>query len=146
MARTIINNPALPRSNSPHSNAVKVGGLIFVSGFPGYDAEVQVPKGDFAQQMRLALQHIKATLEYAGSSIDKIAKVRAMIDARSRPVALQVDGGINAETAPLALNAGADVLVAGSAVFTGGAGRYAQNIADLRAREHATGRLAAVVP
>ena len=83
MARTIINNPALPRSNSPHSNAVNVGGLIFVSGFPGYDAEVQVPKGDFAQQMRLALQHIKATLEYAGSSIDKIAKVNIYLDRRA---------------------------------------------------------------
>ena len=48
MARTIINNPALPRSKAPHSNAVKVAGLIFVSGFPGYDEDVQVPKGDFA--------------------------------------------------------------------------------------------------
>ena len=83
---------------------------------------------------------------FISGMIEKIAKLRAMIDARPRPVALQVDGGINAETAPLALNAGADVLVAGSAVFNGGAGRYAQNIADLRAREHATGRLAAVVP
>lgn len=83
MARTIINNPMLPRSSSPHSNAVKVGGLIFVSGFPGYDENVQVPKGDFGAQMRLALKHIKETLEYAGSSVDKIAKVNVFLDRRS---------------------------------------------------------------
>lgn len=78
--------------------------------------------------------------------IDKIARIRAMIDARDRPVALQVDGGINAETAPLAIHAGADVLVAGSAVFNDGTGSYARNIAALREPEHASGRLAAVVP
>jgi 2-iminobutanoate/2-iminopropanoate deaminase len=83
MHRTIINHPDLPRSNAPHSNAVKVGDLIFVSGFPGYDDNMQVPKGDFAQQMRLALKHIKATLEYAGSSVEKIAKVNVYLDRRS---------------------------------------------------------------
>jgi reactive intermediate/imine deaminase len=83
MARQIINNPALPRSNSPHSNAVKIGNLIFVSGFPGYDTEAKVAKGDFAAQMRAALKNIKATLEYAGSSIDKIAKVNVYLDRRA---------------------------------------------------------------
>jgi 2-iminobutanoate/2-iminopropanoate deaminase len=83
MTRKIINNPALPRSKAPHSNAVKVAGLIFVSGFPGYDQNLEVPKGDFAAQMRLALQHIKATLEYAGSSVDRIAKVNVFLDRRS---------------------------------------------------------------
>ncbi|MGF1627584.1 MAG: ribulose-phosphate 3-epimerase [Alphaproteobacteria bacterium] len=78
--------------------------------------------------------------------IEKIARVRALIDARDRPIALQVDGGINSETAPLAINAGADVLVAGSAVFGGGAKRYAHNIMTLRAPEHESGQLAAVVP
>lgn len=83
MARTIFNNPDLPRSRSPHSNAVRIGGLIFVSGFPGYDSNVQVPKGDFAAQMRLALQHIKATLEYCGSSVEKIGKVNIYLDRRA---------------------------------------------------------------
>jgi reactive intermediate/imine deaminase len=83
MTRTIINHPDLPRSKSPHSNAVKVGGLIFVSGFPGYDENVKIPQGDFAKQMRLSLQHIKAVLEYAGSSIDKIAKVNIYLDRRA---------------------------------------------------------------
>jgi 2-iminobutanoate/2-iminopropanoate deaminase len=83
MARVVINNPSLPRSKSPHSNAVKVGGLVFVSGFPGYDENVQVAKGDFAAQMRLALKHVKATLEYAGSSIEKVAKVNIYLDRRA---------------------------------------------------------------
>ncbi len=83
MARTIFNNPALPRSKSPHSNAVRIGGLIFVSGFPGYDDKVQVAKGDFAAQMRQALKHVKATLEYAGSSIEKIGKVNIYLDRRA---------------------------------------------------------------
>jgi 2-iminobutanoate/2-iminopropanoate deaminase len=83
MARTIINVPSLPRSNSPHSNAARIGNLIFVSGFPGYDENVKVPKGDFAGQMRLALKHIKTVLEYAGSSIDKIAKVNIYLDRRA---------------------------------------------------------------
>lgn len=83
MARVVINNPALPRSKSPHSNAVRVGNLIFVSGFPGYDANVQVPKGDFAAQMRLALKSVQATLEYAGSSLDKVAKVNIYLDRRA---------------------------------------------------------------
>ena len=83
MARIVINNPALPRSKSPHSNAVRVGHLIFVSGFPGYDENVQVPKGDFAAQMRLALKNVKATLEYAGSSLEKVAKVNVYLDRRA---------------------------------------------------------------
>ncbi|MDE5462742.1 RidA family protein [Bradyrhizobium sp. CSS354] len=83
MARIVINNPALPRSKSPHSNAVRVGNLIFVSGFPGYDENVQVAKGDFAAQMRLALKNVKATLEYAGSSLEKVAKVNVYLDRRA---------------------------------------------------------------
>ncbi len=64
--------------------------------------------------------------------LDKIKTLRAKIDAAGRPIDLEVDGGINAETAPLAVAAGADVLVAGTAVFDGGAGAYAENIARLR--------------
>lgn len=56
--------------------------------------------------------------EFIRAMVDKIARVKAMIGAR--PIRLQVDGGIAPDTAPLVVNAGADVLVAGSAVFTGG--------------------------
>ncbi len=53
--------------------------------------------------------------------------------AGGSPIALQVDGGINPETAPQAVAAGADVLVAGSATFSGGPAVYAENIRRLRA-------------
>lgn len=66
------------------------------------------------------------------SQLDKIRTLRAMIDASGRDIALEVDGGIDTATAPLAIAAGADVLVAGSASFRGGAGHYAANIAGLR--------------
>jgi ribulose-phosphate 3-epimerase len=59
--------------------------------------------------------------------------LRAAIDASGRDIDLEVDGGITAETAKLAVKAGADVLVAGTATFTGGPSAYAGNIARLRA-------------
>jgi ribulose-phosphate 3-epimerase len=62
----------------------------------------------------------------------KIAKVRELIDRQSHPIDLEVDGGIAHDTAPKVIAAGADVLVAGTAVFSGGPNHYAQAIADLR--------------
>jgi ribulose-phosphate 3-epimerase len=62
--------------------------------------------------------------------LGKIARLRQMIDATGRTIALSVDGGVNPATAPSILEAGADVLVAGSAVF--GAPDYARAIATLR--------------
>jgi len=53
------------------------------------------------------------------SSLAKIAAIRAEIDKRKRPVILQVDGGINGKSAPLAAKAGADALVSGSYIFDG---------------------------
>ncbi|NKC32414.1 ribulose-phosphate 3-epimerase [Falsiroseomonas selenitidurans] len=64
------------------------------------------------------------------SQLAKIAALRAMIDASGRAIALEVDGGVTAATAPDCLAAGADVLVAGTAVF--GAPDYAAAIAGLR--------------
>jgi ribulose-phosphate 3-epimerase len=64
--------------------------------------------------------------------LEKIRQLRAMIDATGRTIDLEVDGGIDQRTAPLAIAAGADLLVAGTATFTGGPEKYAQNIAGLR--------------
>ena len=66
------------------------------------------------------------------SQLDKIRQLRKRIDAIGRPVDLEVDGGINAETAREAVAAGADILVAGTASFTGGQSAYAGNIRRLR--------------
>ncbi len=51
------------------------------------------------------------------ATLDKLAKIRKMIDESGFPILLEVDGGIDARTAPLVVNAGARVLVAGSAIF-----------------------------
>jgi ribulose-phosphate 3-epimerase len=71
------------------------------------------------------------------SSLGKLKELRRRIDAVSsaqngRPIDLEVDGGINVDTARLAVAAGADVLVAGTATFHGGVDTYAANIAALR--------------
>ncbi|MEM7650647.1 MAG: ribulose-phosphate 3-epimerase [Pseudomonadota bacterium] len=67
---------------------------------------------------------------------DKIKSARAMIDAEEkrsgREIDLQVDGGVNPETAKQCIQAGADVLVAGTAVFKDGPEAYAKNIQALR--------------
>ncbi len=75
--------------------------------------------------------------------VDKIRAIKAMV--ANRPIDIEVDGGITPETAPLVAAAGANVLVAGSAVFKGGTrDSYAANIAALRtAAERARGKVAA---
>ena len=66
------------------------------------------------------------------SQLEKIRVLRDRIDQTGRDIDLEVDGGINFETAPLAIAAGANVLVAGTATFQGGAQAYADNIATMR--------------
>ena len=71
---------------------------------------------------------------FIASQIDKIRRLRTMI--ADRAIHIEVDGGVTVETAPLAAAAGADVLVAGSAVFKGGSaadpGGYSRNIEAIR--------------
>jgi len=70
--------------------------------------------------------------KFIESQTGKIAELRKRIDALGRTIDLEVDGGINAETAARAVAAGADVLVAGTASFAGGPEVYAENIRRLR--------------
>jgi ribulose-phosphate 3-epimerase len=70
---------------------------------------------------------------FISSQLRKIEAVRKMIDKTGRDIRLEVDGGVNVETARLCVEAGADVLVAGSATFKGGPSHYAANIAALKA-------------
>jgi len=71
---------------------------------------------------------------FIASQLDKIRRLRAMIG--DRPIHIQVDGGVTPETAPMVAEAGADVLVAGSAVFKGGSvdapDAYGENIRAIR--------------
>ena len=70
------------------------------------------------------------------SQLPKIAAIRKLIDAHTRDtgraIDLEVDGGVNPQTARQCIEAGADALVAGTAVFSGGPSRYAANIKALR--------------
>ncbi|CCW16854.1 Ribulose-phosphate 3-epimerase [Sphingobium indicum BiD32] len=66
------------------------------------------------------------------NQLRKIEAIRKMIDKSGRDIRLQVDGGIDFTTAPKAIAAGADVLVAGTATFRGGPTAYADNIRKLR--------------
>ncbi|MEM9583570.1 MAG: ribulose-phosphate 3-epimerase [Pseudomonadota bacterium] len=73
--------------------------------------------------------------KFIHSQIEKVRQLRAMIG--DRPIHIEIDGGVTPETAPLVAEAGADVLVAGSAVFKGGSvsnpAPYGENMAAIRA-------------
>lgn len=72
--------------------------------------------------------------KFIHSQINKVRQLRAMIG--DRPIHIEIDGGVDPTTAPLVTNAGADVLVAGSAVFRGGSADnpapYGENIKAIR--------------
>ena len=69
---------------------------------------------------------------FISSQLRKIEAIAKMIAKSGRAIDLQVDGGIDTVTAPQAVNAGANVLVAGTASFKGGPDRYAANIRELK--------------
>ena len=69
---------------------------------------------------------------FIDGQLKKIAAIRTMIDKSGRPIDLEVDGGVDADSARRCIEAGADALVAGTSVFRGGPDRYAANIAMLR--------------
>lgn len=77
--------------------------------------------------------------KFIHSQVDKVRSLRKMIG--DRPIHIEIDGGVTVETAPLVAAAGADVLVAGSAVFKGGSVSnptpYGTNIAAIRAAAEA---------
>jgi ribulose-phosphate 3-epimerase len=69
---------------------------------------------------------------FIDSQLAKIEAIRKRIDSLGKAIDLEVDGGVDKETAPRAIAAGADALVAGTATFRGGPDSYAANIAALR--------------
>ncbi|MBK5945062.1 ribulose-phosphate 3-epimerase [Rhodobacter veldkampii DSM 11550] len=77
--------------------------------------------------------------KFIHSQVEKVRRLRAMIG--DRPIHIEIDGGVTPETAPLVAAAGADVLVAGSAVFKGGSvsntAPYGENIRAIRAAAEA---------
>lgn len=70
--------------------------------------------------------------KFIKTQLDKIRRIRDLITAAGRQIELEVDGGVNSENAEDIIAAGADVLVAGTAVFQNGRQAYADNIKALR--------------
>src|SRR5690606_21860933 len=100
-------NPATPVSAVEHVIG-DIDLLLVMSVNPGFGGQTFIPE-----------------------SLTKLKQARALIGGR--PIDLEVDGGINAETAPLVVQAGADVLVAGNAIFAGNdASTYQPRIKAIR--------------
>lgn len=108
----------------------KRAGLALNPGTPA--SAVEALLGDVDLILAMTVNPGFGGQKFIGSVLDKLAILRRMIDASGRAIDLQVDGGINAETAPRAVAAGADFLVAGTAGFAGGPSAYAANIGNLR--------------
>ncbi|MEE8271795.1 MAG: ribulose-phosphate 3-epimerase, partial [Alphaproteobacteria bacterium] len=112
----------------------KRAGLALSPGTPV--AAVEALIGDLDLVLVMTVNPGFGGQTFIESQLDKVARVRALIDdtvaATGRPIDLQVDGGINTDTAPRVVAAGADFLVAGTAGFAGGPAAYAGNVARLR--------------
>ena len=106
----------------------KKAGIVLNPGTPASAAEPLI--GDVDLILLMTVNPGFGGQSFIHSVVDKIARVRALIG--ERPIALEIDGGVTPETAPLCVKAGADTLVAGSAVFKGGPSAYAGNIAAIR--------------
>ena len=98
---------------------------------------VEMVLGDVDQVLVMTVNPGFGGQRFIQAMLPKIALLRRWIDERGLPVALEVDGGVARGTAALAARAGADVFVAGSAVF--GADDYAAAIAALRAEAEQAG-------
>jgi ribulose-phosphate 3-epimerase len=102
----VVLNPATPVASVEHVLDL-VDLVLVMSVNPGFGGQSFIPE-----------------------SVEKIARLKAMIGTRD--IRIEVDGGINPQTAAKVAAAGADTLVAGSAVFAGGPAHYAGNIAAIR--------------
>jgi len=109
----------------------------------GKKAGVSLNPGTPAKMLDYLLEEIDLVLvmsvnpgfggqKFIASQLRKIEAIRKMIDKGGHQVMIEVDGGVDAVTARQCVEAGADVLVAGSATFKGGPAHYAANIAALR--------------
>ena len=108
----------------------KKAGLALNPGTPVAAAEYLLPDLDLVLVM--SVNPGFGGQKFIHSQLEKIRALRQRIDALGKKIDLEVDGGINQETAKLAIAAGADLLVAGTATFTGGPACYAENIRRLR--------------
>lgn len=123
--------PHLERSLSVIRDLGKKAGVALNPSTPESAIEYVLDKVDLI--LAMSVNPGFGGQSYIPAATAKIAKLRNMIG--DRPIDLEVDGGITAETAPFAANAGANVLVAGSAVYKGGPQHYKKNIEAIRAAQ-----------
>lgn len=120
----------LHRSLQEIKNLGKRAGLVLNPGTP---PEVVDPVMDLLDLILvMSVNPGFGGQKFIASALSKLTALRQKIDNSGRTIELEVDGGINFETAPQAIAAGADVLVAGTATFKGGPTCYADNITRLR--------------
>jgi 2-iminobutanoate/2-iminopropanoate deaminase len=79
MAKQIISSDKIAKPRVPLSPAVRIGNLVFVSGSTPYTPNYELAKGDFPQQMHQVMRNLQATLDAAGSSLDKVVKVNVFL-------------------------------------------------------------------
>lgn len=121
--------PHLERSLSVIRDLGKKAGVALNPSTPESAIEYVLDKVDLI--LAMSVNPGFGGQSYIPATTAKIAKLRKLIG--DRPIDLEVDGGITAETAPFAAGAGANVLVAGSAVYKGGPEQYKKNIEAIRA-------------
>jgi ribulose-phosphate 3-epimerase len=118
--------PNLDRSLQLIKNLGKKAGVALTPSTPGTALEYVIDKVDHVLVMTVNPGFGGQT--FIHEQLRKIRAIKEMIG--NRPIQIEVDGGVNVDTAPLVVEAGANALVAGSAVFKDGA--YAENIAAIR--------------
>jgi ribulose-phosphate 3-epimerase len=105
----------------PHRTLQTIQGLGCKAGLvlnPGTPVELVEPLMDMVDMLLvMSVNPGFGGQKFIHSQLAKIATLRRMIDATGREIRLEVDGGVDAKTAPLCIEAGADALVAGTAVF-----------------------------
>jgi len=80
MSKSVIYSEKVTRPGAPHSHAVKVGNLVFVSGTTPFYGDREIAKGDFAAQMRQTMTNITNILAEAGTTLDKVVKTNVYLD------------------------------------------------------------------
>ncbi|WP_038358546.1 ribulose-phosphate 3-epimerase [Bosea sp. UNC402CLCol] len=106
----------------------KQAGIVLNPGTPASAVEALIQDVDLI--LLMTVNPGFGGQSFIRSVVEKVAQVKALIG--DRPITLEIDGGVTPETAPLVAKAGADTLVAGSAVFKGGPSAYAGNIEAIR--------------
>jgi 2-iminobutanoate/2-iminopropanoate deaminase len=79
MAKQVVTSDKVAKPRVPLSPAVKIGNLVFVSGSTPFDINYDIAKGDFPAQMHQVMNNLKAILESAGSSLDRVVKVNVFL-------------------------------------------------------------------